>query len=625
MKKIIIGLLTIAGLVGLQTGCSNNNSNMDSSHVAMAFSVDSDGHYTGFTNLPDTEDYTVQDAGEDGFLVMKDLTVAANQDRWDEFVEAAAEGKEADLRIANFFTDEPESPFFSDLYYHGGSYYLFDSSSGQQAAEPFKYLLSLRGQDGNPLRDSGAVVLTNDSALTYQQFRTAIYSSDTKVIQSIFPYELVMFLQGGADEHTSSSALPSPSSSAAPDPLEEPFLYIEQLENLGEGNEQLVQVKSNQDIDKASLEQALNKTLSTSDPEIDFNFTLEWASPRFVQIRLQMSGNQPFTSLFNLDETTTLDGRTYQSEEQPDRNKVLVKYHMDQGSVTLKDIASGTYKLLPAWDTGWIKPIQVSGQEEPSFLFYGEEVHHLMDPSQDKVLNIPSFPVPEDSFGNDYGYHEMYSDRFYPEYTYMVLGNKVLYRINLTDFSRKQLYVFDKPVYGMSSSPDGSKIAVLTAHDDYIGPEADLLVLDHQGKGIFSREKAAYMSHSDGFLFVYPLSWEDNSVLILPADSEKSNPAGRTQINISNGKASVLTKELLTDQQIKDIQAHEGQGHYYPISTIRWSPTGRQAAYSSGAGAIWLYDSARRTVEFVAAGTLLGWMPDGRLAWANTPNQVYTN
>ncbi|MFD2880969.1 hypothetical protein ACFTAO_41610 [Paenibacillus rhizoplanae] len=64
----------------------------------------------------------------------------------------------------------------------------------------------------------------------------------------------------------------------------------------------------------------------------------------------------------------------------------------------------------------------------------------------------------------------------------MISGNKTLYRVDLKGFTSKKLHVFNKPVYGMSSSPDSKRIAVLTAHDEFIGPGADLTVLDQQGK-----------------------------------------------------------------------------------------------------------------------------------------------
>ncbi|QUL54343.1 PD40 domain-containing protein [Paenibacillus tritici] len=430
-------------------------------------------------------------------------------------------------------------------------------------------------------------------------------------------------LTGCQNEEAAAPPSATPVSSAESS-VEEPFLYIEQLNVIG-GSGQLVQVKSNSDINQASLEQALKNSLQTSDPQIEFRYTLEWESPRFVQIRLHMDENSTYSGTFNLDETTTTGGQTYASAEQPFRNTVIVSSRSDQGSILFRGIVSGTQRVVPGWKTGWVKTIHNQESAVPSFLFYGQEEHHLVQAMTGHTLDLPSFSLEKGSYGNDYGYHEMYSDRFYPGFTYMVSGNKTLYRVDLKDFTRKQLHTFNKPVYGMSSSPDGTRIAVLTAHDDYIGPGADLLVLDEKGNTLLSRENAVYLSHSDGFLFVYPLTWEDDSILLLPADSGEDNPLGTIRYDIGSGTSSVMQDERITDQVTKDIWEHERwEKDYSLLSGLHWSPDGRSAAYTSGTGAIQVYDKQERSFEFVAAGTLLGWMPDGTLAWADVGGHAYT-
>ncbi|WP_042199261.1 hypothetical protein [Paenibacillus camerounensis] len=421
-----------------------------------------------------------------------------------------------------------------------------------------------------------------------------------------------------------SAAAPAATSSATASlSPEEPFLYIEQMKSL-EGYGQVVQVKSNADMDQASLESALEKSLQTSNPQTAFSYTLEWESPRFVQIRLQMDEDNAWSGTFNLDEAVTADGRSYASIEQPYRNTVVVRSLSDQGSIHFKGIVSGTQRMIPVWNTGWVKAVDNQEYSVPSFLFYGHEEHHLVQAMTGLELTIPSFPPEEGAYGNDYGYHEMYSDRFYPGFTYMVSGNKTLYRVDLKDFTRKKLHVFDKPVYGMSSSPDGTRIAVLYAHDDYIGPGADLLVLDQKGTTLLSRENAAFLSHSDGFLSVYTLSWEDNTILILPGDNGEDNPLGKIRFDTGSGTSNVLLDEQITKQVKEDIWEHERQQDYYLLTTLKWSPDGRFAAYTSGTGTIRLYDSNERTITFVAAGVLLGWMPDGTLAWADVGGHAYT-
>ncbi|WP_340025912.1 hypothetical protein MHI24_12355 [Paenibacillus sp. FSL K6-1096] len=422
----------------------------------------------------------------------------------------------------------------------------------------------------------------------------------------------------------SPTATPAFSSPSTPSSEEEPLLYIEQLRIIGGGG-QVIQVKSNSDIDQKSLEQALKNSLQTSDPEVDFRYTLEWESPRFVQIRLHLDQSSAWSGTFNLDEAVTTDGRKYASTEQPYRNTVVIRAQDGKGSLLFQGVTSGTRRVVPAWNTGWIKSVQTAESSAPSYLFYGQEKHHLVHALTGDALEIPAFPQEKDAYGNDYGYHELYSDRFYSGFTYMISGNKTLYRVNLKDFTRTKLHVFNKPVYGMSSSPDGKRIAVLTAYDEFIGPAADLTVLDQKGKILHSQQNAAYISHSDGFLFVYSLTWEDDSQLLLPADRGEENPLGQIRYNIGSGASTVMQDERITDQLKQDLKEHERQPHNdLLLSGLMWSPNNRFAAFQSGTGTIQVYDTQERTFTFVSAGTLLGWMPDGTLAWADAGDHVYT-
>lgn len=347
--------------------------------------------------------------------------------------------------------------------------------------------------------------------------------------------------------------------------------------------------------------------------------------PAVLQIRLHLDEGSVWSGTFNLDEAVTTDGRKYASTEQPYRNTVVIRAGDGEGSLLFQGVTSGTRRVVPAWNTGWIKSIQTRESVAASYLFYGQEKHHLVHALTGEALEIPVFAQEKDAYGNDYGYHEMYSDRFYGDFTYMISGNKTLYRVDLKGFTRTKLHVFSKPVYGMSSSPDGKRIAVLTAHDEYIGPGADLTVLDQKGKILHSQQNAAFISHSDGFLFVYSLTWEDDSNLILPADRGEHNPLGQVRYNTGSGTSTVMQDQRITDQLKKDLAEHERQPHNdLLLSGLNWSPDNRFAAFKSGTGAIQVYDTRERTFTFVSAGTLLGWMPDGTLAWADIKDHVYT-
>lgn len=188
MKRIILLFMTIVSFVGLLTASSEKNND-----VIIAFSLDTNGNYTGFSNLP--KNYTVEDAEKDGYFVKRDLEVIVNNEVWDNFVETSRQGNNTGIRMASFYTEDTNSPYFSDIFFNDGFYYLFDSSSDNQEKQPFLYLLALEGRFGGPLVDCEVVILTNDNALTFDVVMKSMYSSSMDYIQSVSPYTLINFLR----------------------------------------------------------------------------------------------------------------------------------------------------------------------------------------------------------------------------------------------------------------------------------------------------------------------------------------------------------------------------------------------------------------------------------------------
>jgi hypothetical protein len=185
MKNIIVLIFIVACFVGLVTACSEKSK-------TITFSLDANGLYTGFSNLP--EKYTIEDAKKDGHFVKQDSVVIANNGVWANFVETATKGNNTGVRMVNFFTEDTEDttiPYFLDLFFNDGFYYLFDSSSDKQNLQPFSYLLRLEGQFGHLKKDTSVVVLTNDNALTFNVVMKAFVSSQFKPGGP--PHKVVMF------------------------------------------------------------------------------------------------------------------------------------------------------------------------------------------------------------------------------------------------------------------------------------------------------------------------------------------------------------------------------------------------------------------------------------------------
>ena len=154
----------------------------------VSFILDENGSYTGFETVE--EGYTRQAAGLYGWVVLDDLAVTENVKIWQRFLQRSAEGKEAGVRIAEFFGDEM---YLIDVFFHEGQYRVFFSDGFDLLDEPFPFLLTLRGETNE--QRAYAVVLAGDDSLTYDQVMHKFFSSQYPV--SDVPAHRVLFLGKG--------------------------------------------------------------------------------------------------------------------------------------------------------------------------------------------------------------------------------------------------------------------------------------------------------------------------------------------------------------------------------------------------------------------------------------------
>ncbi len=187
MKKILVLPVVLLCIV-LLPGCGSRSNGTNSGPV---FSFDGRNNYAGFAGL--SSSYSEEAAKKDGCAVRRDGKFTANKTAWTDFVKTASEGKNAAVRLADFYAEKGKGPYFLDVFYRDGSYYLFDSSSEDLGKHPFRHLLILTGKAGNPPRDGGAVVLTDDTGLTFDEVQKSYLSSDTRATDKISPFRLVMF------------------------------------------------------------------------------------------------------------------------------------------------------------------------------------------------------------------------------------------------------------------------------------------------------------------------------------------------------------------------------------------------------------------------------------------------
>ena len=172
LLAILLGLL-------LLTGCVRR---------PVSFALDDDGNYTGFARA--AEGYTRQAAKLYGWVIVEDLAVTENVKIWQQFLTQAAEGREASVRIAEFFGEEM---YLMDVFFHEGQYRVFFSDGFDQLDEPFPFLLTLTGETNG--QAAYAVALTGDDSLTYEMVMRSFYSSQYPVPD--IPAHRVLFLGMG--------------------------------------------------------------------------------------------------------------------------------------------------------------------------------------------------------------------------------------------------------------------------------------------------------------------------------------------------------------------------------------------------------------------------------------------
>jgi hypothetical protein len=187
MKKKITLILVFVCFSVFFLSCSKAKN----SNNSLNFSFDKNENYAGFSDLP--LNYTIKDAKDHGYFVTQNLEVIANKNVWDNFVETSLCRENTGIRMIKFYTENTDGPYFSDLFYEDGYYYLFDSSAKNQEKQPYLYLLTLEGKFGNPLRDSGVILLTNDHTLTFDTVMRVMISSNMDYIKSVSPFKLIMY------------------------------------------------------------------------------------------------------------------------------------------------------------------------------------------------------------------------------------------------------------------------------------------------------------------------------------------------------------------------------------------------------------------------------------------------
>lgn len=246
------------------------------------------------------------------------------------------------------------------------------------------------------------------------------------------------------------------------------------------------------------------------------------------------------------------------------------------------------------------------------------------------ALEQPKWVEVEDGYGNDYGSDVLYADRIVDDQIFAVKGNRTLYQVNIKTGQTKKLRVMTNAVYGIAASPDNRKVALLTATEKELGTSADLSVMDANGKLLYTKKQASYISHSDGFLFVYPMAWADSRTVVVPYYNAvpflESNYVGsawsKAYVDIEQDTSMIRNLAPLPKEALDLLEEQVGEIEY--TGSIRSLPRSLDEenhyyAIESDERETWLIDidknrviklGWRSLVKWTRAGELVVWKPN---------------
>jgi len=166
MKRVTVILLL--ALVLLMTGCTAV------SEEGSFIPYDREGNYIGFSDVP-KKIYTAEEAEAAGCFVNDKTAVDRGRDVWEGFLQDAASGKRAKIRIVQIFED---GTFVKDLYFDGEAYYCFYYEEPGLVSRR-DHLLVLTGKWESWQEENSVAILTNDPELTYRDFFWSMISSNS--------------------------------------------------------------------------------------------------------------------------------------------------------------------------------------------------------------------------------------------------------------------------------------------------------------------------------------------------------------------------------------------------------------------------------------------------------------
>lgn len=371
-----------------------------------------------------------------------------------------------------------------------------------------------------------------------------------------------------------------------------------------------VTIVANQNIMRSSVQQAIEDTLVVSGQEIEaVDYTIYWTDDRRAVVQFNHLSDSASVH-FRLDNIQSEDAKK-NSNHFYGNQVVLPSYDPFQGLRWVNVNGSITREEELA-DAVLLQPIRTSNIDENQVIVYHQDdSQHVInvDTGASEQIYIKKWPIAEMNYSNDYGTTVLFSDIIQDNMTYVVRDNRYVYRYNGSD-KLEEIYIAERPIYGISASPSNNHIAILIDADDYIGPDADLIVLDKKGNVTQRVDRASRVGKSDGFLFVYPMAWQDEQTVVVPlmGYSSLGFDRGKAYVNLSDHSITTEANFSLPDEANVLLEKYAGDVDSEIFRVLPQSLREERPIYaiqlSSG---IWLVNMNENKVSWLGRGVLMQW------------------
>lgn len=390
-----------------------------------------------------------------------------------------------------------------------------------------------------------------------------------------------------------------------------------------------VTIIANRDINQQSVKQQIEDSLmvTTDEPGTAVEYTVSAVDARRMVIHFP---NLPQKAVvqFNLEGAKTDDGQTFVARYYDGGDVITIRQGLAWSGLRWLDTTGAVVHEHGLDSALLIEPSRDEEGREQELLIYNEDksvYRFQLEQGEIEDITIREWLNDQGKYRSEYGVSTVYSYPDEHDLLFAAKGLETIYRVNAKDGTKQLIYQSDRPIYGIAASPDGKHIAVLM-DTEYVEPDANLVVIDAKGKVVSSFEKAAFMSHSEGFHFIYPVRWTDNDTIEVPRvgadmgfalyDYKKGLLSKGQSAQLPEDALQLLLSKLGEQDDLFIVRAlpkpNDESGRYY-------------AVYVAGTGS-YLVDTVDQKVTLLGSGALINWTHSGQIVvWHSTEgkNAVY--